>query len=201
MPPLAVEVARDVKTWPNGRKSLRNTLGFPAKAEGIVVKQREKFEVIPSEGLSPHNTASLTTLRGIRKEVGRVYRAVASGRLPPSEGTQRVFILDKARIMLTAEQEAAVIDGTARGSSGPVVETISITGIPADWCVIGCSVARSICRARSCRGCGELLPQDAFTPLPEPFRPPAVEDYSKPMLKVFDGDVVDAVDPETSEVV
>ena len=38
------------------------------------MKQREKFEVIPAEGLSAKNTILLASLRGIRK-AGRVYRA------------------------------------------------------------------------------------------------------------------------------
>ena len=160
------------------------------------MKQREKFEVIPPEGLSSHNTASLTTLRGIRKEGGRVYRAVASGRLPSEEGTRRFFMLDKARVMLTAEQEAAVINGTA--NHGPVVDMVTMTGIPSGWAVAALYGAECHLPFETLHKLKEILPADAFTPLPEPFRPPPVEDYSKPMLRVFDGEAEQDPEPPSA---
>jgi hypothetical protein len=60
-------------------------------------------------------------------------------------------MLDKARVMLMAEQEAAVIDGTAT-ARGPVVGTINIGGIPSGWAVAACTVRKRTCHSRPCAG-------------------------------------------------
>ena len=160
------------------------------------MKQREKFEVIPAEGLSAKSTIPLTSLRGIRKEAGRVYRAVANGRLPSEEGTRKFFMLDKARVMLMAEQEAAVIDGTAT-ARGTVVGTINIGGIPSGWAVAALYGQEAHMPFETLRRLKELLPADAFEPIPDPFLPAAIDDdmpAARPFLRLHEG--AEPVDPE-----
>ena len=49
------------------------------------------------------HTASLNTLRGVRREMCRVYRGVANGRIASDEGTRRIFMLKEIRACLEAE--------------------------------------------------------------------------------------------------
>ena len=148
------------------RKSPRLPSIFPAKAEGIDMKQREKFEVIPAEGLSAKNTIPLTSLRGIRKEAGRVYRAVANGRLPSEEGTLQI---------LHARQSPRHADGGAGGRGDrrgrrPAVPSSARSTSAA------CPVRSGSAQLETLRRLKELLPANAFEPIPDPFLPAAIDD-------------------------
>ena len=70
--------------------------------KGIALSKHRKIEVLTS-GLPYKNTPALNTLRGIRREQGRVYRGVASNRIASDEGTRRIFMLDKMRVGLLSE--------------------------------------------------------------------------------------------------
>jgi len=148
---------------------------------------RQKMEVLPPEGLSAKNTASLTTLRGIRKEAGRVYRAVANGRLPSEEGTRRMFMLDKARVMLAAEQEAEPVP-----AAGPSVHTVNIITVPRGWFVTPLFGVEVPMPHEIIEQLRELLPVEAFTPVPDPSLPPPIDDAlpvsTRPFLRVLDSE-------------
>ena len=87
------------KPWRRGRKAPKLTVKFPQPARGIPLSQRQKIEVL----LPPQHTASLNTLRGVRREMCRVYRGVANGRVSSDEATRRIYILKEIRAALEAE--------------------------------------------------------------------------------------------------
>ena len=75
------------------------TVKFPQPARDIPLSQHQKIEVL----LPRQHTASLNTLRGVRREMCRVYRGVANGRITSDEGTRRIFMLKEIRACLEAE--------------------------------------------------------------------------------------------------
>ena len=87
------------KPWRSGKKAPKLTVKFPQPARGIPLSQRQKIEVL----LPPQHTASLNTLRGVRREMCRVYRGVANGRISSDEATRRIYILKEIRAALEAE--------------------------------------------------------------------------------------------------
>ena len=87
------------KPWRSGQKAPKLTVKFPQPARGIPLSQRQKIEVL----LPPQHTASLNTLRGVRREMCRVYRGVANGRVSSDEATRRIYILKEIRAALEAE--------------------------------------------------------------------------------------------------
>jgi hypothetical protein len=180
----------------------RIPLDFHEHAEGIALDTRQKMEVIPPEGLSAKNTVSLNSLKGIRRETGRVYRAIASGRLASEEGTRRVFVLDKMRVMLEAEREAAVIDGTAAGVHGPVVDSINVIAIPTDWTVTPLFGAEAHMPNPTLDRLKELLPPDAFEPIIDPMLSPPIDDEKpanvRPVLRVHEGGGDDPEPPQAA---
>ena len=92
-------VPKDDKPWRSGQKAPKLTVKFPPLARGIPLSQRQKLEVL----LPPQHTASLNTLRGVRREMCRVYRGVANGRVSSDEATRRIYILKEIRAALEAE--------------------------------------------------------------------------------------------------
>jgi hypothetical protein len=112
----------------------------------------------------------LKTVGDILAEMQRLYCGARSGNLPVEDLTRLIFALEKIRGTVEATQ---VIDHIP-GKPGPYDSQIDVTGIPSDWAVIGllgdqAHVPRTILpRLR------ELLPPDAFTPLPDyPYRIPS----------------------------
>jgi hypothetical protein len=89
-----------------------------------------------------------------------------------------------------------VIDGTAT-ARGPVVGTINIGGIPSGWAVAALYGQEAHMPFETLRRLKELLPADAFEPIPEPFLPAAIDNdmpAARPFLRLHEG--AEPVDPE-----
>ena len=143
---------------------------------GIALSKHRKIEVLTS-GLPYKNTPALNTLRGIRREQGRVYRGVASNRIASDEGTRRIFILDKMRVGLLSEMESESRSQLPGGKCNCCVKEVYINGVPS----------------------GEYLPKEEINRLNSQFDPPPLEEHppSRPMLKVFsDEDTEPEPEPE-----
>ena len=114
----------------------------------------------------------LKTVGDILAEMQRLYRGARSGILPVEDLSRFIFALEKIRGTVEATQ---LIDHIP-GKPGPYVSQINVTGVPRDWAVIGllgdqAHVPRTILpRLR------ELLPPDAFTPLPDLSIPDPIDD-------------------------
>ena len=65
-------------------------------------------EVLPSGDIG--RPGSLATIRDVRREMGRVYRAVCRGDLPPEGGTKLAYMLDRiGRLVELETVEARLI--------------------------------------------------------------------------------------------
>ena len=155
--------------------------------------KNRQIEVIPPD--SGKHTAALNSLRGVRREQSRVYRLVVNGKMSSDEGARRIYMLREVRASLEAEPVPEIRSVT--------VSEINIVGILPNWSVIGLLGDQAHIPNAILPRLRELLPKEAFTPIPDPSIPPPIdfEAYapSKPMLKVIDGDGAESepdLDPE-----
>jgi hypothetical protein len=102
----------------------------------------------------------------------RLYRAVINGRVPVDEAAKLNYILTGIRNDLEADQPPQIDQ-----IRGPCVDTVVIQGVPS----------------------GTFLPQEEIDRLNSQFieQPPA-HMAAPPMLRVFDGDVVEADEPPSA---
>jgi hypothetical protein len=102
----------------------------PRQNEDNVLGRKVKAEVIyPGYSLNPHHTQRLDSLRAIRIEQSRLYRATIRGRLPSEELTKLFFCLREIRATLEAEIAAAPLAAAS-------IKEIHIQSIPANSFVI-----------------------------------------------------------------
>jgi hypothetical protein len=86
--------------------------------------RKAKVEVLyPGYSLNPHHTQRLDSLRAIRIEQSRLYRATIRGRLPSEELTKLFFCLREIRSTLELELVAAP-------TQPPKPTTINIMSVP-----------------------------------------------------------------------
>jgi hypothetical protein len=110
--------------------------------------------------------SKLKTVGDILAEMQRLYRGARSGNLP----------VEERLIKIRGTVEATQLIDHIPGKPGPYVSQIDVTGVPRDWAAIGllgdqAHVPRTILpRLR------ELLPPDAFTPLPDLSIPDPIDD-------------------------
>ena len=106
--------------------------------------------------------------------------------------TRFVFVLREIRSSLEAEPPEL-------GISGRHVDTINVVGIPSGMAVTALFGLEAYLPFETLDRLKELLPADAFTPLPDP-NIPLPEEYepaatARPFLRVHDGDEPDFEPP------
>ena len=126
------------------------------------VPSTDTAEVFPAA----RHVAPLRKPADVTRERKRLYRATLNGRVPVEEAARLSYLLTGIRNDLEADQPPQ-IDQTR----GPCVDTVVIHGVPS----------------------GTFLPKEEIDRLNSQFieQPPA-HIAGPPMLKVFDGDVVEA---------
>ena len=133
------------------------------KRKNAEVSSTDKAEVLPPA----RHVAPLRRPADVTLERKRLYRAVINGRVPVDEAAKLNYILTGIRADLEADQPPQI----EQTIHGPCVTSVVIHGVPS----------------------GTFLPQEEIDRLNSQFieQPPA-HIAGPPMLKVFDGEAVEA---------
>lgn len=70
------------------------------------VEIQEQSGIVEGEVIAPTPPAKidLRNLESVRREMGKVYREMRSGALPPEQGTRLVYVLDRIGKLIEVEQ-------------------------------------------------------------------------------------------------
>lgn len=106
--------------------------------------KKANAEVLPPRfQLNPHHTQRLDSLRAIRLEQGRVYRAMVRGRLCPEDATRVFYCIREIRSTVELEMaEAARLEAlaAAAAANAPAPHSplqVNILSIPSGHSVVG----------------------------------------------------------------
>lgn len=149
------------------------------------MENNQEVEVLPPVQKRKKRPRALNSIRAVRKRMEKLYAAVEAGEIPSDEAARRTYLLREMRSCLEAEPDPEV--------RGNYVREINITSIPSGWAVAALYGQEAHLPTETLHRLKEILPIDAFEPIPDPSMPPPLEDMPtpRPFLRLHDG-----TDPE-----